>query len=155
MYIYSHTKPHSNTHKHSLGLIDFSLPGFPPISSWSCAAWCVNFDVLCLNKDRTGRDKGSFVAVFTANNAEKNSCRRWKGRGLMTGTKEAGHSCCVNLPWRQKKYIMHNDVCVIPLLELKKKNTEKQKNIFYFYQKICLAHLTIRKSSKATFLIYI
>lgn len=99
---HSHTSPHNDTHKHSLALIDFPLPGFPPISSWSCAAWCLNFDVLCLNKDRTGRDKGSSVAVFTANNAEQNSRGRWKGRGLMTASKYAGHSCCVNLPWSQK-----------------------------------------------------
>lgn len=30
----------------------------------------------------------------------------------MTGSKEAGHSCYVNLPCSQKKYNMHNDVCV-------------------------------------------
>lgn len=149
-----HTKPRGDAHKHSLALIDFSLPGFPPISSWGCAAWFVNFDVLFLHKDRTGKNKGSFNAVFTANNAEKNSCRRWKGRGLMTGTKEAGHSCCVNLPWSQKKYIMHNGACVIPLLQ-EKKQLKNQKSFSTFTKRFAWLILTIRKSSKVTFLIYI
>lgn len=58
----------------------------------------------------------------------------------MTGTKEAGYSCCVNLPWSQKKYIMHNNVRVNPLLEEKKKTTKRQTFIFHFYQKIWLAY---------------
>lgn len=66
----SRTEPHGDTRKHGLELIDLSLPLAPG------AAWCMNSDVLRLNKDRTGRDKVSFVAVFTANNAERNSCRR-------------------------------------------------------------------------------
>lgn len=82
----SRTEPHGDTRKHGLELIDLCLPLAPE------AARCVNSHVLCLNKDRTGRDEGRFMAVFTANNAERNSCRRWRGRGLMPGTKEA---------WRQ------------------------------------------------------
>lgn len=51
------------------------------------ATWCVYFVVLCLSEDRTGRDKGSSVSVFTANTANVNSRRRRKGRRLMAGVK--------------------------------------------------------------------
>lgn len=127
----SRTEPHGDTRKHGLELMDLCLPLAPG------AARCVNSHVLRLNKDRTGRDKGRFVAVFTANNAERTSCGRWRGRGLMTGTKEAwrqGQSRCVNLPWSQKKDIMHDDACVIPQLELKEK-IPKSKNVFSTFTK--------------------
>lgn len=70
--------------------------------SRSCATWCVYVVVLCPCEDRTGRDKGSLVAVFTANTAEENSYVRWRGRGLMAGAKQPDPSCCEKSPQSQE-----------------------------------------------------
>lgn len=102
MFTYKHAQQSLQTLL-QLTHIDFSLPGFSPISSRSCAAWCVYFVVLCLSEDRTGRDKGSSVGVFTANTAEENSCRRRKGRGLMAGPKQPDHFCCEKSPQSQER----------------------------------------------------
>ena len=80
----------------------FLAPRLLSYDSRSCAPWCVYFVVLCLCEDRTGRDKGSPVAVFTANTAEENSCVRWRGRGLMAGAKQPDPSCCEKSPQSQE-----------------------------------------------------
>lgn len=64
--------------------------------------WCVCFAVLRLCEDRTGRDKGSSVGVFTANTAEENSLRRWRGSRLMATAKEPELSCCEKSPQSQE-----------------------------------------------------
>lgn len=51
--------------------------------------------VFCFASERTGKDKGSAVGMFTDNTAAENSCRR--RRGLMAGAKQLDHSCCENL----------------------------------------------------------
>lgn len=86
VHIQTLTEVHSRAQKHYyISHTRFLAPKLLSNNSRSCAAWCVYFVVLCLCKDRTGRDKGSPVGVFTANTAEENSFRRRRGRGLMAG----------------------------------------------------------------------
>lgn len=61
-------------------------------------SWCVCFATPVW----TGRDKGSSVGVFTANTAEENSLRRWRGSRLMATAKELELSCCEKSPQSQE-----------------------------------------------------
>lgn len=74
------------------------------VTLWHTYSW-LRVDVyvlLRLCEDRTGRDKGSSVGVFTANTAEENSLRRWRGSRLMATAKELELSCCEKSPQSQE-----------------------------------------------------
>lgn len=103
VHIQTLTAVHSRAHKHYyISHTRFLAPKLLSNNSRSCAASCVYFVMLCLCKDRTGRDKGSPVGVFTANTVEENSFRRRWGRGLMAGAKQPDPSCCEKSPQSQE-----------------------------------------------------
>lgn len=91
--------------------------------------------LFCFASERTGKDKGSAVGIFTDNTAAENSCRRRNSRGLMAGAKQPDHSCCKNL-FQSHEMCRHVGLCSIPLLDNSNKKW-KTKCTFWTDAHIC------------------